>query len=128
MLVFTQAGRRQCVTSYRPIINISTVSYQYCSYFFYCKIYLLRFICCYYTTIYIIYHILLRIICNNDRTFLLSQISNQFLSDIFKHNSCWRQINPQPTKILDHPHTENNERQIPIRFQMIVVKDISTWI
>ena len=62
------------------------VSYQYMSYLFYRKIHLLRFICCYCTSIYNKYIILLFFICNHHKTLLISQVSYKFLCDIYKHN------------------------------------------
>ena len=56
------------------------------SYLCYCEIHLLRFICCYCTSIYNKYVVLLCIICNHHKTFLISEILNQFLCNIYKHN------------------------------------------
>ena len=62
------------------------VSYQYMPYLFNRKIHLLRLILCYCTSTYKKYIIVSCFICNNFRTFLISQISNQVLRDIFQQN------------------------------------------
>ena len=54
-------------------------------YLFYRKIHLLSFIFCYCTLKDVIKTILLCFIFNHHITFLLSQIFNQFLCDIFRH-------------------------------------------
>ena len=43
---------------------------------------------------------------------VLSQILNQYICGIFKHIYFCRNINPQPTKSFDQPHTENTKRRI----------------
>ena len=96
LLAVTTIGRGQCFASYRSTINIATVGYQYFSYLFNREIHLLRFICCYFTLIYKKYVILLCFICNHHITFLISQISNHFLCDIFRHN-CFLQISKSTT-------------------------------
>ena len=98
MLVLTTTGRGQCVMYYLCTKNISTVSYQYLYYLFYCKIHLPRLILCYCTSIYFINTILSCFICNHPRTLLFSQILNQSLSDIFRNNFCCIQINTNLSK------------------------------
>ena len=80
------------------------MSYQYFFHIFHCKIHLLRFMFSYFTLIYAIYVISLYFIFNRHRALLLSQILNQLLSDIFKHNLCYRQINTHPTHVWSPPH------------------------
>ena len=74
-------------------IHIATVSYQYIYSLYFREIHLLRFISCYCTSIYKKYVILLCFICNNHKTLLISQISNEFLCDIFKDK-----FSPQTSK------------------------------
>ena len=82
----TTNWRGKCVTSIWLTIHISTGSYQYMSSLCDHKIHLLRFIFFYCTLVYNKYVILLCSICNHHKTLLTSQILNQFLSYIFKHN------------------------------------------
>ena len=90
------------------------MSCQYLPYLFYREIHLLRFIFCYCTSIYVINAILLCFfliiaeLCFSHKFLINSFVV--FSSIIF----CCKQINPQLSKIFDHPHTENTERWIPI--------------
>ena len=86
MITFTTIVRGYCVTHIRLTIHISTVSYQWMPYCFYRKIRLMRLIYCYCNSIYNKYIIVLCFIFNHYKTFLISQISNQLICDIFKHN------------------------------------------
>ena len=83
------------------------MSYHYHSYLFHCKIHLLGFHYCYCTLIYFIKNISLYFICNHHITLLFSQLSNQLLCVIFKHNFCPRQMNPHPTHFWSPPHRKH---------------------
>ena len=84
VIVITTTGRGYCVTYYRFTINIATVSYQYLSFLFLsqdtpAEVHLLiLYLYLSYKQYFFIF------ICNLCRTLIYSQISNQFLCDIFK--------------------------------------------
>ena len=59
---------------------------QYCSYLYYRKIHLRRYIHCYYQPMYNNSVIFIMFYLNCHRTFILSQILNLFICGIFKHN------------------------------------------
>ena len=65
-------------------IHIATVSYQYMSSLFYRETHLLRFICCYCTSVYKKCIILLCFIFNYHRNLLISHFFNQFICNIFR--------------------------------------------
>ena len=97
------------------------MSYQYMYYLCYCGIHLLMFISCYCTSIYKIYIILLCFICNHHWNFLISQIPNKLLCDIFKHIFWCRQVNLLRSKGFDRTRTENIKR-------ILHKVDIERWI
>ena len=76
----------------RSSINITTLIYQNCSYFYYCKKYLKRSICCYFTLTckYFLFSIYFLLNCRE--CFFPSDISNMFFCGIFEH-ICSSQIN-----------------------------------
>ena len=82
----TTTTRSMSVTYCCYTFNINTVSYQYCSYLYYRKIHLRRYICCYVLLAYNDSVILLCFTLNCPGTLLFSKISNLFICGIFGHN------------------------------------------
>ena len=78
--------RGTCATCIRFTIYKTTMSYQYMSALWYCKIHLLRFISCYCTLIYTEYDILLCFVMNQHKNLLKLKIKNQLLCFILQHN------------------------------------------
>ena len=124
----TTAWRGLCATSIRFTISKVTGSYHCMSALSYHEIHLMRFICSYCTLIYNKYVILLCFIIIHHKTLLISQISNQFLCDIFQDNCLLHTSTSTTRRKLQIPTQRNNWNTGLYQERPIFVRDIMNLI